>query len=89
MFGGNFMIKGVNKRVIELRGIDSDFFDKALLYVKPDRSITPEDRLDLEARAFLRTIAPKRKRQSLAGIMICLNIIALIAIAAAIAAIAF
>jgi hypothetical protein len=83
------MIKGVNKRVIELNDIDSDFFDKALLYIKPDRSITPEDRLDLEARAFLRTIAPKRKRTNITGIMISLNIIALIAIASAIAAIAF
>jgi hypothetical protein len=83
------MIKGVNKRVIELNGIDSDFFDKALLYVKSERSITPEDRLDLEARAFLRTIAPKRKQSDLARIMIFLNIIALLAIATAILCIAF
>jgi hypothetical protein len=83
------MIKGVNKRVIELNDINSDFFDKALLYIKPDRSITPEAELDIEARAFIRTVAPKRKSSNLASIMILLNIIALIAIAIAIAAIAY
>jgi hypothetical protein len=83
------MIKGVNKRVIELNDINSDFFDKALLYIKPDRAITPEAELDLEARAFIRTVAPKRKSSNLAAIMILLNIIALIAIVIAIAAIAF
>jgi hypothetical protein len=81
------MIKGVNKRVIEISDINSDFFDKALLYVKPDRAITPPERLDLEARAFLRTIAPKKRSNGLARIMIILNIIALIAASAAIAVI--
>ncbi|MDR0974562.1 MAG: hypothetical protein LBL80_02590 [Ruminococcus sp.] len=83
------MIKGVNKRVIELNGINSDFFDKALLYIKPEHAITPEDQLDLSARAFLRTIAPRRKKSNLAQILITLNIIALLAIAVAIAALAY
>jgi hypothetical protein len=83
------LIKGVNKRVIELNGINSDFFDKALLYIKPEHAITPEDQLDLNARAFLRTIAPKRKKSNLAQILITLNIIALLAIAVAIAVLAY
>jgi hypothetical protein len=78
------MIKGVNKRVIELNGIDSDFFDKALLYIKPEHAITPEEKLDLSARAFLRTIAPRKKAKSIAPIMITLNIIALLAMTIAI-----
>jgi hypothetical protein len=83
------MIKGVNKRVIEVSGLNSDFFDKALLYIKPEHAITPEDQLDLSARAFIRTIAPRRKSPRLAPIMITLNIIALCAIAVAIAVIAY
>jgi hypothetical protein len=80
------MIKGVNKRVIELNGLNSDFFDKALLYIKPEHAITPEEQLDQSARAFLRTIAPRRKTKSIAPIMITLNIIALLAITIAILA---
>ena len=31
------MIKGINKRIVEVNITDSDYFEKAVLYMKPER----------------------------------------------------
>lgn len=58
------MIKGVNKRVIEITGTDHEYFEKAVLYVKADKSSAPAEILGEEAREYLGRIVPvKRKRE--------------------------
>lgn len=52
------MIKGVNRKIIEISGMENDYFEKAVLYVRPDKSEISETRLGLEARAALGTIVP-------------------------------
>lgn len=59
------MIKGVNKRVVEITGTDSEFFEKAVLYVKADKSGFPAEKIDEEAREFLGRIVPVRRRRTL------------------------
>ncbi|MBQ2823817.1 MAG: hypothetical protein IJF18_04485 [Oscillospiraceae bacterium] len=44
------MIKGVNRRVVEITGMNNDYFEKAVLYIRPDKSGTSQTRLELEAR---------------------------------------
>ena len=58
------MIKGVNKRVVEITSTDHEYFEKAVLYVKADKSDTPAERLGEEAREYLGRIVPvKRPRE--------------------------
>ncbi len=45
------MIKGVNRRVVEITGMNNDYFEKAMLYIRPDKSGTSQTRLELEARS--------------------------------------
>ena len=44
------MIKGVNRRIVEITGMKNDYFEKAVLYIRPDKCNTSETRLELEAR---------------------------------------
>lgn len=58
------MIKGVNKRVVEITSTDHEYFEKAVLYVKADKSNAPAEKLGEEAREYLGKIVPvKRKRE--------------------------
>ena len=54
------MIKGVNKRVVEIICTDNEFFEKAVLYVKSDKPDVSSSRLEAEARDFMEGIAPRR-----------------------------
>ena len=45
------MIKGVNRRIVEISGMKNDYFEKAVLYIRPEKSAEPIGRLELEARS--------------------------------------
>lgn len=49
------VIKGVNRRIIEIQETDSSCFEKAVLYVRPDCDVPPS-RLEAEARLYARRI---------------------------------
>ena len=52
------MIKGVNRRVVEITSTDNEYFEKAVLYVKADKRDVPAARLEEEAREYIGKIAP-------------------------------
>lgn len=52
------MIKGVNRRVVEITSTDNEYFEKAVLYVKADRSDVSAARLEEEAREYMDRITP-------------------------------
>ncbi len=56
------MIKGVNRRVVEITSTDSDYFEKAVLYVRSDKSEVPAVRLEAEAREYIRSLVPEKPR---------------------------
>ncbi len=58
------MIKGVNKRVVEITGTDSEFFEKAVLYIKADKTRVPADRLEEEAAEYLSRIVPVKRKSA-------------------------
>lgn len=49
------MVRGVNKRVIEINETGNPYFDKAVLYMN-DRAQKSEPALEEEARRYLATI---------------------------------
>ncbi len=55
------MIKGVNRRIVEITSTEHEFFEKAVLYVKADKSNLPTERITEEAREYLGRIVPVRK----------------------------
>lgn len=57
------MIKGVNRRVVEITSMDNEYFEKAVLYVKADKRDVPAVRLEEEAREYMGRIAPKRNSE--------------------------
>lgn len=54
------MIKGVNRRVVEITSTDSEYFEKAVLYVKADKRDVPASLLEEEAREYVGRITPKK-----------------------------
>lgn len=57
------MIKGVNKRIVEITSTQNDYFEKAVLYIRADKSTISDNRLELEARAFVGSILPPKKKE--------------------------
>lgn len=61
------MVKGVNKNIIEVNNPDSLYFEKAVLYVRPNVTVFPEAVKRRETERLLRKLLPdtdtfKRKR---------------------------
>ena len=61
------MIRGVNKRIIEITDTGSEYFERALMFVRPDSSDLPDSALEEEAMklvsAMSRPPSEKRKRR--------------------------
>ena len=58
------MLKGVNKRVVEIICTDSEYFEKAVLYVKTDKPEVSPARLEAEAKEFMEGIYPVRRSET-------------------------
>ena len=41
--GGNQMVKGVNRRIVEIKNTNSEYFEKCILYVREDMKSVPFD----------------------------------------------
>jgi hypothetical protein len=57
------MIKGVNKKIIEINNPDSLYFEKAVLYVRPNITILPEAISQKEAQRLLTTLIPRENNK--------------------------
>ncbi|MCL2036214.1 MAG: hypothetical protein FWG83_02355 [Oscillospiraceae bacterium] len=47
------MIKGVNKLIVEVSNPESEFFERAIFFVKPQKKDTPPKELNKSADALL------------------------------------
>ena len=81
------MIRGINKRIIEINDIGSEYFEKALFIVKDNKATVPSlereasrvlesyfPRVNTENPGFLRGRSLKRRRLSL---VLCLGAVGL------------
>ena len=57
--GSVVMIKGVNRQIIEITDISSQYYERALLIVKPEFSYVNKTKLEKEARDFLGNVGIK------------------------------
>lgn len=53
------MIKGVNKRIVEISNTDNKYFYKALLFVKSDCCDLSDRKIESEANKYLNNIIKK------------------------------
>ncbi len=56
------MIKGVNKKVVEINNPDSIYFEKAVFYIKPNINCLPQKLVRLEADRFINSLSPRTPR---------------------------
>ena len=62
------MIRGINKRVIEIKHCDSAYFERAFLVVKSEKTNASDDLLNFNAELFVRNITRnERKKKKLSG----------------------
>lgn len=60
-----FMIKGVNKKVIEINRPDSAYFERAVLYLKPDIKEVPLQAAQMETLDYFP--AGQKQKKTLPG----------------------
>ncbi len=58
------MIKGVNKKVVEINNPRSIYFEKAVFYLKPNMSLMPEKLIGREAEELVRELVPERRKKA-------------------------
>lgn len=56
------MIKGVNKKIIEINNPDSIYFEKAVFYLKPNVSVLSEELTGREISRCISDILPEHSK---------------------------
>ena len=57
------MIKGVNKKIIEINHTDSIYFEKAVFYLRPEVRELPTEVSRAEAEKYISMIVPELRRK--------------------------
>lgn len=55
------MVKGVNKQIVEIVRTDNAYFEKAILFVNPEKSMTDQKELQEQADFFVETYMKPEK----------------------------
>lgn len=58
------MIRGVNRKVVEIKKCNSDYFDRAFLLVRDDKSFSDETLLKNSAELYLGTLLKSSPKKS-------------------------
>lgn len=69
------MIKGVNRRVIEINNPDGEYFEKAILFVKPEKSGDKPETLRIAARKYLLEVDENDRRRRVRTIVIISSLV--------------
>ncbi|MBQ7959436.1 MAG: hypothetical protein IJ330_07000 [Oscillospiraceae bacterium] len=69
------VIKGVNRRVIEINNPDGEYFEKAILFVKPEKSGDKSETLRIAARKYLSEVDENDRRRRLRTVLIISSVI--------------
>ena len=57
------MIRGINRKVIEIKNCDSAYFERAFLIVKSEKTNAGDDLLNFNAELFVRNISRNERRK--------------------------
>lgn len=55
------MLRGVNRQIIEINSTDNCYFEKAILFVRPEFSELSQTKLQDNANVFLKDIATQKQ----------------------------
>lgn len=71
------MLKGINRRIIEINKTNNDFFEKAILFVNSDKFEISEYVLSQQADLYLKELPKPQKRNIITkqGVFITLGIL--------------
>ncbi len=61
------VIKGVSRRIIEINRPESPYFERAVLYLRPEMSDAPLRTAQLAAERYLGEVSPKQHHFCLRG----------------------
>lgn len=71
------MIKGVNRKIIEVNSTDSIYFEKAIFYLRPEVRELPAEVSRAEAEKYIRIIPEIQRKKKVSGkIILFLMVIA-------------
>lgn len=71
------MIKGVNKKIIEINHTDSIYFEKAVFYLRPEVRELPAEVSRAEAEKYISMIVPELRHKKRLKIIPLLVVLAL------------
>ncbi|MDE5861599.1 MAG: hypothetical protein K2K16_12335 [Ruminococcus sp.] len=74
------MIKGVNKKIIEVNHPESIYFEKAVFYLRPEVRELPAEVTREEAEKYISMITPELRRKKRLKIIPAVTAVALIAV---------
>lgn len=55
-------MKGVNKLILEIRNPDSEYFERAILFVKSEKMYAAQSEINRNAEMLLKTITEERRK---------------------------
>lgn len=61
------MIRGVNKKIIEINNVEGGYFDRALFFVKEERRSEPDSVLSNQAEKYITDSCPLKYKKSFFG----------------------
>ena len=82
------MEKGVNKQVLEIHETGSDYFEKAMFFVKPEYSTLGEKKLTASASELLKNpicVPRSRKERQKNGLLLAVKLLSAAGVGAALA----
>lgn len=56
-------MRGVNKLIVEIKDTDNEYFDRAILFLKPDKAAVEQRELNLGAERLLSAVRNGRNRR--------------------------
>lgn len=56
------MVKGVHKKIIEVKSLNGDYFEKAIFYLKPGITQLPPEITDAAAQMLLEELQPTSRK---------------------------
>ena len=56
------LVKGVNKRIVEINNTQNNYFEKAILFVRSEKADSPQKELSDEAYSYLNSLYAQKKK---------------------------
>lgn len=79
-------MRGVNKLIVEIKDTENEYFDRAILFVKPSMAAAEQSELDKSARKLLSAVKDGKSPRRWKRILPVLGVILAVSVSAGITA---